>query len=298
MAVQTVGVSSWMPVGGSSYAFPNANQKWAFKVVASVGGSATRGKLYAYQNFASAKCRMAIYSDSAGVPNALLGVSDEVTGLVTGWNTFAFSTPIALTAGVTYWIAALADTNVTLSSSQWYWGTAGSWNSGNYYYNANAYTSGFSATFGAGTANTSPARGVAVEWDAATADTAKVVGYAVIGPEVNAQSTAKLYGYAVIQTFTDPAPTVGSVAPNPFPAGSPTSVIIHGTGYQSGAVVYFNGTAGTVTNVTATDLTVSTPAGIAPGAVVIAVVNPDGQHATINASAYRASSGVIVCCCT
>ena len=57
----------------------------------------------------------------------------------------------------------------------------------------------------------------------------------------------------------NPMPAITSVSPNTAVAGSPSiALTVTGTGYVSGSVVYFNGTALTTTYVSATSLTATT----------------------------------------
>ncbi|HVN32596.1 MAG TPA: IPT/TIG domain-containing protein [Thermoanaerobaculaceae bacterium] len=76
------------------------------------------------------------------------------------------------------------------------------------------------------------------------------------------------------------APTISNVTPNNGPAAGGTSVTITGTNFQAGAAVTFGGVGATVTNVTSTTITCTTPAGAA-GAVNVVVTNPDAQSATL-----------------
>ena len=83
-------------------------------------------------------------------------------------------------------------------------------------------------------------------------------------------------------TVSNPAPTVTSIAPNSGTANGGTAVTITGAGYLGGATVSVGGTAATgVTVVSSTSITASTPAH-APGAVAVAVTNPDSQSGSLN----------------
>jgi hypothetical protein len=80
-----------------------------------------------------------------------------------------------------------------------------------------------------------------------------------------------------------PAPTITSISPAIGPFAGGTTLTITGTGFVAGASVTFDAVAGTsITVVSATKITVDTPAGT-PGAPVIVVTNPNGQAATITA---------------
>lgn len=53
----------------------------------------------------SAQFRCGLYTDNAGVPDALLGMSDVKTGISSGTNTMTFSTPVNITSGQVFWLA-------------------------------------------------------------------------------------------------------------------------------------------------------------------------------------------------
>jgi hypothetical protein len=56
------------------------------------------------------KARLAIYSDSAGSPNALLGYTAEITGDGNaGWKDALLDSSVAITSGTWYWLAAIHD---------------------------------------------------------------------------------------------------------------------------------------------------------------------------------------------
>ena len=80
------------------------------------------------------------------------------------------------------------------------------------------------------------------------------------------------------------APTITGSSPVSGPTAGGTDVVITGTGFQTGAVVRFGATTGTVQQLTTTAITARTPAGSA-GLVAISVTNPDGGAAT-RASAF------------
>src|SRR5262249_27301462 len=87
-------------------------------------------------------------------------------------------------------------------------------------------------------------------------------------------------------TFTYVVPiTVTGVAPNNGSANGGTAVTITGTNFVSGATVMFGGVAATsVSVVSATQITATTPAHSA-GAVDVQITNPTGQ-AAVAASAF------------
>lgn len=83
-------------------------------------------------------------------------------------------------------------------------------------------------------------------------------------------------------------PTISSISPNSGTTSGSTSVTITGTGFAAGATVKFGANNGTSVNVvSATQITVSTPAGSA-GAVNVVVTNTDGGTVTsTNAFTYQ-----------
>lgn len=85
-------------------------------------------------------------------------------------------------------------------------------------------------------------------------------------------------------TVTVSPPRPSTISPTTGSAKGSTMVTISGTYFQTGARVTFGGTAATVYSVTATTITVQTPAHAA-GTVDVVVTNPDGQTGTL-AKAY------------
>ena len=96
-------------------------------------------------------------------------------------------------------------------------------------------------------------------------------------PDGGAATRASAFTYLAPPTITGSSPVTG-------PTAGGTDVVITGTGFQTGAVVRFGATAGTVQQLTTTAITARTPAGSA-GLVAISVTNPDGGAAT-RASAF------------
>ena len=96
-------------------------------------------------------------------------------------------------------------------------------------------------------------------------------------------------------TYTNPAPTVSSIAPNSGTTSGGDGVSIAGTGFLAGATVKLGGTAATnVTVVSDTSITATTPAHAA-GAVNVVVTNTDGRSGTAaNAFTYISSLGLAV----
>lgn len=79
-----------------------------------------------------------------------------------------------------------------------------------------------------------------------------------------------------------PAPTITSILPDTGLTNGGTSVSIFGTGFQSGATVYFGAVAATsVTVSNATNLIATTPAVLAAGEVDVILTNADGQSADL-----------------
>ena len=101
-------------------------------------------------------------------------------------------------------------------------------------------------------------------------------------------------------TYNAPAlPTVTGVSPNNGPTGGGTSVTVSGTNLTGATAVHFGTNAGTsISGVTATSLTVTSPAGT--GTVDVTVTTPNGTSAvnapsdqfTYNAPALPTVTGV------
>lgn len=89
-------------------------------------------------------------------------------------------------------------------------------------------------------------------------------------------------------TYSAPAPTITSVAPNSGPAAGGTAVTVTGTGFTGATAVTFGGTAATgVTVVNDTTITATTQAHAA-GAVAVAVTAPGGSANLPNGFTYSA----------
>ncbi len=73
-------------------------------------------------------------------------------------------------------------------------------------------------------------------------------------------------------TYLGPAPTITSVVPNTGTTAGGDSITINGTNFAAGATVTLGGSAATVTNVTSTTISVTTPAHAA-GAVTVSVTS-------------------------
>ena len=96
----------------------------------------------------------------------------------------------------------------------------------------------------------------------------------------------------VVNSASNPAPTVTGIGPSSGTANGGTPVTITGTGFLSGATVKLGGT--TATNVTVTSsstITATTPAHAA-GTVDLVVTNTDGQSGTLSGGyTYTSSTG-------
>ena len=80
----------------------------------------------------------------------------------------------------------------------------------------------------------------------------------------------------------NPAPTLSAINPTSGGTGGGTTVTLTGNNFVSGATVVFDTAAATsVSVVSATSITASTPAHVA-GTVAVTVTNPDGQSATLS----------------
>ncbi|MCI0342028.1 MAG: IPT/TIG domain-containing protein [Planctomycetales bacterium] len=91
------------------------------------------------------------------------------------------------------------------------------------------------------------------------------------------QSATLTNGY----TYVAPAPTLTAISPTSGPTAGGTAVTLTGTGFLSGATVTIGGAAATtVTVVSATTITATSPAGTAGPANVV-VTNVDSQSATL-----------------
>ncbi|HUP63000.1 MAG TPA: IPT/TIG domain-containing protein [Thermoanaerobaculia bacterium] len=88
--------------------------------------------------------------------------------------------------------------------------------------------------------------------------------------------------FTVDASTAPPAPTITSLNPTAGSTKGSTSVLINGTGFQSGAAVKFGTVSALSINVnSATSITAMTPPQAA-GTVSVTVTNPDGQSATRN----------------
>ena len=139
-----------------------------------------------------------------------------------------------------------------------------------------------------GTAN------AAITADAATqitvtapAGTAGTVDVTVTTPGgISATGTADHYTYAA-------PPTVTAVSPTAGPLGAGTHVTITGTNLSGATAVAFGATNATITADTATQISVTAPAGTA-GTVDVTVTTPGGTSAIGTADHYTYTSGPVI----
>lgn len=131
--------------GGSNVQFPPANNKAVCRFQNTTGSPITVvrfwGKWEGGANL-DRNIKAVIYSDSSGNPGALLAVSDEKVGQTALWNSIPFSTPVIIAPGAWIWFGVISN-GVLLSPF--------CLSSGEIRYNANLYSSGPSASFGAAT---------------------------------------------------------------------------------------------------------------------------------------------------
>ncbi|MEC7276813.1 MAG: IPT/TIG domain-containing protein [Bdellovibrionota bacterium] len=109
--------------------------------------------------------------------------------------------------------------------------------------------------------------------------------YDVVITNGDGQTDTLLGGYTA-----EAIPTIASVDPATGTQSGGTNVTITGTNFEAGATVYFGAQAVSPTTLSATEITVLSPAG-SPGAVNIRVVNPTAQEVTsTNAFTYSANT--------
>jgi hypothetical protein len=102
---------------------------------------------------------------------------------------------------------------------------------------------------------------------------------------VLSQGVGKAAAQAVTRSLTAGAAqalslTISSISPKTGPEAGGTQVTITGAGFIAGATVTFDGASATVSNVTSTSITATTPAH-AKGLVDVVVKNSNGQTATL-----------------
>jgi hypothetical protein len=110
--------------------------------------------------------------------------------------------------------------------------------------------------------------------------------YDVVITNGDGQTDTLLGGYTA-----EAIPTIASVDPATGTQSGGTNVTITGTNFEAGATVYFGAQAVSPATLSATEITVLSPAG-SPGAVNIRVINPTAQEVT-STNAFTYSSNTV-----
>jgi len=139
--------------------------------------------------------------------------------------------------------------------------------------NGSNFVSGATVSFGGSPVAISSASPTAISGTTAV-HAAGAVNVVVTNPDAQTGTCIGCFTYVAA-----PPPTASSVTPGSGSTAGGTSVSVSGTGFQAGAAVSFGGSALTITNLTATAITGSTP-GHAAGVVNVVVTNPDTQSGT------------------
>ncbi len=103
-----------------------------------------------------------------------------------------------------------------------------------------------------------------------------------------------------VETDTCPAtgtsasgvPVVSSISPTFGPVGGGTAVTIFGTNFASGAIVDFGSTPGNVTAISATSITVTSPAASSGGVVNVTVTTSGGTSVGNLQFTYSSTAGM------
>jgi len=96
----------------------------------------------------------------------------------------------------------------------------------------------------------------------------------------------------VVNSASNPAPTVTGIGPSSGTANGGTPVTITGTGFLSRATVKLGGTTATNVTVTSSSTITATTAAHAAGTVDVVVTNTDGQSGTLSGGyTYTSSTG-------
>ena len=96
----------------------------------------------------------------------------------------------------------------------------------------------------------------------------------------------------VVNSASNPAPTVTGIGPSSGTANGGTPVTITGTGFLSGATVKLGGTTATNVTVTSSSTITATTSAHAAGTVDVVVTNTDGQSGTLSGGyTYTSSTG-------
>lgn len=96
-------------VAGSSTSKP-INNTWVSLSTATETFIARQGKSYASIAQPTNTSKMVIYSDTGSGPGVLLALSNELVGLLVGWNTYVFPSPITIEIGTNYYIGVISGT--------------------------------------------------------------------------------------------------------------------------------------------------------------------------------------------
>ncbi|HEY4300749.1 MAG TPA: DUF4082 domain-containing protein [Candidatus Didemnitutus sp.] len=98
------------------------------------GSNLTASTIMAKIGAVTGKYKCAVYSDSGGLPNALIQTTAEVTAPATGWQSFTLTAPVTMNSGTFYWLAIWSnDTNArvyysgTNGTLRWASKTYGTW---------------------------------------------------------------------------------------------------------------------------------------------------------------------------
>jgi hypothetical protein len=132
---------------GHSVNFPPADYKASCKFTNTAGVDLIITTLYAVWFYpvgtqGGMHQKGIVYSDNAGVPDALLHVTDEITFINNSAVAMPFSTPWTWTAGTTLWLGVIADSGA--ASTQFICPSL----TGGILYNSNSYASGPSNPYG------------------------------------------------------------------------------------------------------------------------------------------------------
>jgi IPT/TIG domain-containing protein len=141
-----------------------------------------------------------------------------------------------------------------------------------------AFSSAVTVSFG-GAAATVTAAGATSITTTTPPHAAGGVDVVVTNADGQAATLAAAFGY-LEPPPPPPPPVLAGVSPATGPIAGGTRVVLSGSGFAAGATVAFGAAAAAVESLTATSLTVTSPAGAA-GAVAVQVTNPDGQSSTL-----------------
>jgi hypothetical protein len=119
------------------------------------------------------------------------------------------------------------------------------------------------------------------------AHAAGAVDVTVVNPDGQSVTDAGAFTY---QTPPPPPPVVTGITPASGPTAGGTSVTLTGSGFVTGATVFFGATPVTPSSVTALSIALTTPARAA-GAADVTVRNPDGQSSAPVTFTYVGPSG-------